>query len=63
MNIFHRLTVNPIRGWVLLGHHTYSFFAALPQAKTQAQRLARSFFFADFRRKAAGSSRFNSEKE
>lgn len=47
----------------LSDNYTYSVFAALPQAKTQAQRLAWCFFFANFRREAARSSRLNSEKD
>ena len=58
------LTMNRRSGmWSLWSSHTYSVFAALPQAKTQAQRFAWCFFFADFRRKAASSARFNSENK
>lgn len=63
INIF-TVSVNQKSGMLrLVGSHTYSILATLPKAKTQAQRLAGGFFLADFRRKAASSARFNSEKD
>lgn len=67
MWLFHVIGQNFPRKFVnarvLVGRHTYRVFVAPPQTETQAQRFEWSFFFGDFRRKAASSSRFNPERE